>query len=363
MLRESRSNDKLLGPYSLDRSYDAIFRQSSLDSLDVAFAPFKQPHSSISPYSPLYPWEFFKNVLPIACHSHNDYWRSIPLYSALGSGCISVEADVWLKGEQLLVGHTSWSLDDQYTLENMYLGPLLEILDVVNGNDGEKDERKHYQHGVFYMDPGQTLTLLIDFKSDGIETWPFIKKALEPLSSRSLLTHWNGTHRVLRPITVVASGNAPFHLINASSDYRDVFFDAPLDALVDPQDPPNAVSIPVGFEGQLTPQHLAYKYNPSNSHFASVNFGKAIGQLGNRRLSSTQEAKLQGQIQSAVQRGLIPRYWGTPIWPRGLRDAIWALLIKEKVGLLNVDDLRAARKGGWGVWLNEERRQKYLVIS
>lgn len=29
-------------------------------------------------------------------HSHNDYWRDVPLFSALSHGVTSVEADVWL---------------------------------------------------------------------------------------------------------------------------------------------------------------------------------------------------------------------------------------------------------------------------
>jgi hypothetical protein len=31
-----------------------------------------------------------------AFHSHNDYWRDVPFYSAIASGAISVESDVWL---------------------------------------------------------------------------------------------------------------------------------------------------------------------------------------------------------------------------------------------------------------------------
>ena len=29
-------------------------------------------------------------------HSHNDYWRDTPLYTALANGVQSIEADVWL---------------------------------------------------------------------------------------------------------------------------------------------------------------------------------------------------------------------------------------------------------------------------
>ena len=47
------------------------------------------------------------DVTPIPCHSHNDYWRRVPLYDALRWGCTGVEADVWLFDEDLYVGGCS----------------------------------------------------------------------------------------------------------------------------------------------------------------------------------------------------------------------------------------------------------------
>ncbi|KAJ8105032.1 hypothetical protein OPT61_g10427 [Boeremia exigua] len=41
-----------------------------------------------------------RDVTPIPCHSHNDYWRRVPLYDALRWGCTGVEADVWLSTSQ-----------------------------------------------------------------------------------------------------------------------------------------------------------------------------------------------------------------------------------------------------------------------
>lgn len=38
-------------------------------------------------------------------HSHNDYWRDVPVYEALSHGVRSIEADVWLnpKDQRLYV--------------------------------------------------------------------------------------------------------------------------------------------------------------------------------------------------------------------------------------------------------------------
>ena len=174
---------------------------------------------------------------------------------------MSVEADVWLVGEELLVGHTSWNLQDAHTLQRMYIDPLLDILGFMNADDGALGHFYQHPRGVFFTDPEQTLTLLIDFKSDGQEMWPYIEKALDPLSSRGLLSHWNGTHRVRRPITVVASGNAPFHLINHTATYRDIFLDAPLEALADAYDPSSAGSVilPTPLEQSPDCGQLAFK--------------------------------------------------------------------------------------------------------
>ncbi|KAL8947372.1 MAG: hypothetical protein Q9222_006338 [Ikaeria aurantiellina] len=43
-----------------------------------------------------WPTDFSRDITPIPCHSHNDYWRRVPLYDALAAGCTGVEADVWL---------------------------------------------------------------------------------------------------------------------------------------------------------------------------------------------------------------------------------------------------------------------------
>ena len=42
-----------------------------------------------------YPTQLTQGIIPKAFHSHNDYWRPLPFYSALAAGGVSVEADVW----------------------------------------------------------------------------------------------------------------------------------------------------------------------------------------------------------------------------------------------------------------------------
>jgi hypothetical protein len=68
-----------------------------------------------------YPTSITRDIIPKPIHSHNDCmlvslmrstqsliyggedWRQVPLFTALGYGCMSVEADVWWLDELLWV--------------------------------------------------------------------------------------------------------------------------------------------------------------------------------------------------------------------------------------------------------------------
>jgi hypothetical protein len=301
------------------------------EPFDDAFRNFRDS-LHISPFRPGYPVEFLKSVLPIACHSHNDYWRQRPLFSALGTGCISVEADVWLVGDDLYVGHAEGELTEGRTLQNLYIDPLVLVLEHMNLHKSSDPSREI--NGVFYQNPAQTLVLLIDFKTADI--WPYVVEQLGPLRERGYLTYWDGQARIMKPITVVVSGSAPFDLLTQNDTYRDIFYDAPLESLeiADDHDEDRTPSSP-------------YKYNPSNSYYASASLFEAVGPLPGFFFTPPQMELLRDQISRARERGLISRYWGAPRWPRGFRDKIWDTLLRENVGILNVDDLRAARKGMW----------------
>lgn len=119
-----------------------------------------------------YPTDFSRDILPIPCHSHNDYWRRVPLYSAIEAGCIGVEADIWLFADnELYVGHDLPSLTPNRTLKSLYIDPLVSIL------EGQNPTIEFYhdiesKNGVFDTNPEQTLVLLIDFKTAGAPLFP-----------------------------------------------------------------------------------------------------------------------------------------------------------------------------------------------
>ncbi|KAM0126495.1 hypothetical protein ACHAO1_010034 [Botrytis cinerea] len=271
----------------------------------------------LSLYSELPLPYFTEGITPIACHSHNDYWRTVPLFEAMAAGCTSVEADIYLPtkpgNEDLLVGHSSRSLVQDRTLQSLYIEPLFTILENVN-NSSTRSDGDNWK-GIFQSSPNTTFTLFLDFKSDGSDLWPHVNQQLEKLRAKNWLTHWNNSSGITwAPIIVVASGNAPFDLLVLNTTCRDIFFDAPLDDI----------------ENSL--------YNNTNSYYASVSMSKAIGRPWLWKFSSTQLDKISEQVSAASDKGLKARYWNTPSWPAKLRDYVSGILIERRVGILNVDE-------------------------
>jgi hypothetical protein len=272
---------------------------------DDPFANWGKPGSGTEQLS-WYPTDFLRDVIPVPCHSHNDYWRNVPLFTALYAGCTGVEADVWLRNGDLLVGHDTASLQPNRTFQSLYVNPLVDILTRQNPSTEFYNGTKN---GVFDTDPNQTLVLMIDLKTNGAETWPWVMKQLTPLRERGWLSYSENGQFHQGPITVVGTGNTPFdQILNSSfpsTSFRDAFFDAPLDKLENSG------------------------YNSTNSYYASVSFWDAIGQVWWKRGEPTeaQLEKIRAHLREARNRGLVSRYWyvksafflplhGCPILPR-----------------------------------------------
>jgi hypothetical protein len=291
-----------------------------------------------------------------------------------------VEADVWLFDQELYVGHTTSSLTLNRTLRNLYIKPLLNILDKQNPIHRYQPNASEPLNGIFDTVPSQTLTLLIDFKTSGPAAFPYVVSQLAPLRERGYLTHFNGKTTVQGPLTIVATGNAPFDCIIQNTTYRDIFYDAPLQEMstagmkwgnldtlsaleIDYQrnattQPPEGSSMRSKFIPQDQGQGMSGRkkninpdvYSPQNSYYASVSLPKAVGHLWRRKLSPHQINLIRSQIQGAHWRGLKARYWKLPKWPIGLRNQVWEILVEEGVDMLNVDDLRSAAKKDWKKW-------------
>ncbi|KAI5253479.1 hypothetical protein E4T42_02831 [Aureobasidium subglaciale] len=271
------------------------------------------------------------NISP--CH------RLTPLYAKIASACISVEADVWHIEGDLYVGHDAGSLTAAAAPRKVYLDPLLRILEATNAPSTIGNGNTDGHQGVFAADPFQILVLLIDIKSNAAENYLQLDKQLQDLRDANLLTHWNGTYRVERPITVVVSGNASFGLIVATNETQR---GCTIGAFGERRQSSCSYR-----SSKVLSDALRFKYNPNNSWYASSQL-KSISLFSS--LTAGEAENLGHFVNMAAARGLKSRYWGTPRWLRSLRDQVWETLFKQGTSILNVDDLRAARQGSWGRW-------------
>ncbi|KAJ7254019.1 hypothetical protein B0H12DRAFT_567853 [Mycena haematopus] len=268
-----------------------------------------------------YPTDFTQNIVPKTIHSHNDYWRDVPLLTALSFGVASVEADVWLVGETLFIGHEMAALTPARTFDSLYIQPLVSIIEGQNPKSRFTVNQTSI-NGVFDTSSGTPLQLLVDMKTDGPSTLPFVLSALQPLRERGYLTTCvsNGTC-TLGPVVVVGTGNTPLAGIQALSP-RDVFFDAP-----------------------LTGKHndrLNSTFNITISPIASTDYEVAVGWSGIGSINQTQLAAIQTYVADAHALGLRARFWDTPGWPIQARNNVWHTLIDNGADWLNADDLEAA---------------------
>ncbi|KAF2280009.1 uncharacterized protein EI97DRAFT_498301 [Westerdykella ornata] len=269
-----------------------------------------------------YPTDFTRGIVPKAIHSHNDYWRDVPFYTALSYGAISIEADVWLINGTLYVGHDTSSLTPTRTLQSLYLDPLLSTLHLLNPPPTSPFTTSPTKRGLFDTSPSQPLYLHIDLKTPGPTTWPAVLAALQPLRAHGYLTTYNLTSGTWTDsaITVIGTGNTPLDLVRGAQGVRDAFWDAPL---------------------ALLNSSLYADVTRFEAPVASTDLIEAVGEIrGLEGLGERQRRVVQEQVGWARERGMLARYWNAPAWPVKVRNAVWKGLWEGGVGLLGVDDLQ-----------------------
>ncbi|KAJ5157387.1 uncharacterized protein N7482_008487 [Penicillium canariense] len=304
---------------------NAFFREhgaASIESFDV----LANKSSELSHWT--------HDTIPVTCHSHNDHGHRILLQSAISSGCISIEMTLFPAGNELLIGPNPDMLSRAINLRTLYVDPLLRMLRE-NNQKLENLPPGPFPHdnglsGVFPDDPTQTLVLLMDFGDDPERVWSLLIPHIEPLREAGFLTQFNRSVTIQGPITIVATGNVPFHRILERSTSRDVFFDAPLLQLLPSYD-------------QKILQNS--DYSARNSYYAFADFHAAIGTVGCNGFSDKQLADLRQQVQIAHGLGLKVRYGGTPHWPRKLRNYVRCILAREGVDIITVDELSHRPQG------------------
>ncbi|KAG0678149.1 Altered inheritance of mitochondria protein 6 [Kluyveromyces marxianus] len=289
-------------------------------------------------------------IVPNA-HSHNDYWRSLPLFEALVYGITSVEADVWLteNDTSLSVSHDRRHIDPKHkTLDLLYTSPILKMLDEVNdkSKDFSGDNDNQSLHGVFYGASSQSLQLLIDFKSEDNSKTYFVlmNKYLKPFVEKNYLSYVDLiTNEVVKgPMTIVLTGNYPneTNILDNSEqgisyeeeglgffadNKRYVFLDLPLHDKEAQDKLPTSVLASASLSQLLT------------SCRSSPYIAKFHGHLSDNEVKC-----IRTFIEHAKENNLTTRIWGVPEWPVSRRNTLWNQQYYDiQVDYINTDDLKA----------------------
>jgi hypothetical protein len=235
-------------------------------------------------------------VVPLQqAHSHNDYLHPRPLMDALDHGFCSVEADIFLVGDQLLVAHETSEIQSERTLEALYLKPLLDRV---------------RQRGGYVQSPDTRFHLLIDIKSEALTTYQALDRALQHYSE--ILTRFETNQVATNAVTITISGNRPRDFLEQQSP-RFAAYDGRLADL----------------DSDASPQLIPLISDNWQSHFQW---------RGDGPLPGPERMKLRELVRRAHDQGRAIRFWANPDRPEG-----WAALRDAGVDLINTDDLTGLR--------------------
>ncbi|MEW2155598.1 phosphatidylinositol-specific phospholipase C/glycerophosphodiester phosphodiesterase family protein [Streptomyces sp. NPDC007189] len=269
-------------------------RRRALTTLGAALAgavalPASQAWAGGAPRGPRPLWN---------AHAHNDYEHPRPLSDALDHRFGSVEADIFLVGDQLLIGHDSSELDPSRTLESLYLDPLAA--------------RVRAHHGTVYRGWRRPLQLLIDIKTEGSSTYLELDRHLRRYPH--LFTRYAHGRVHPGPVTAVVSGDRAARVPMEAQDERRAFYDG---RLTDLRSAAPATFIPL----------------------ISDNWTQNFTWTGEGAFPDAERQKLHGITAAAHARGQQVRFWSAPDAAGPARDALWTELLAAGVDYLNTDDL------------------------
>ena len=224
-------------------------------------------------------------------HSHNDYEQKVPYWMAYDQGFGSIEADIFLINSELVVAHDEKELQYKRSFRNLYL----ENIDSCLKKNG----------GYPYKDSSRNLQLLIDIKSDSVET---LKNLISLLEQFPAIIH-------NRHILLVITGNRPDP--NSFSHYPEYIW----------------------FDGVLSRSYTQDQL--SRIKMLSDDFKQYSDWRGVGLISVEDFEKIKSPIVKAHKQGIRVRLWNAP----DLSNA-WTRLVNLQVDYINTDHI-----AGLAEWL------------
>lgn len=224
-------------------------------------------------------------------HSHNDYQKAQPLSDAVTRGAGSVEVDVFLIDDDLMVAHSRAEVAAGKSLRSLYLEPLQAFWAARSGR----------------IYPGaKPLILLVDLKADGLAAYRELERQLRPY--RPMLTRWVEDREIPGAVTVLLSGDRPVAALAVQSE-RWASLDGRLEDL--DKNPPAGL-VPLVSANWTT----VFKWN------------------GRGEMPAEDKGVLRSLVQRAHAQKRQLRFWNAPDVA-----AVWAEQLTAGVDLINTDNV------------------------
>lgn len=218
----------------------------------------------------------------IRLHSHNDYEQAYPLETALINNCGSIEIDIILDNNRLVVSHDTVLLENKPSIEELYLIPL-------STKPIEQLQDLWILIDIKLYTP-QTLILLDDL----LEKYDFLFKKVDSSNDQS-------------PLKVILSGDIPKKEIAKSESFPYFYLDGRVDDLTD-------------------------HYYSRRMPLISANFSHFSSAQGTEKISEDEYHEIQQVIQECHAQNKQFRFWKTSD-----SHAMWNQLIGLKVDVIGVD--------------------------
>ncbi|SDG73410.1 alkaline phosphatase [Pedobacter terrae] len=219
-------------------------------------------------------------------HSHNDYKQEIPLLTAYYAEMGSIEADVFLKDDELYVAHEAAEIKPGFTLKKIYLDPLARFF---------KAKGNHP-----YTNAALKLQLVVDVKENYQHVLPVLLKELESYAEVF------DAKKNANAIKVVISGDMP-----APADFKN--YDEKL-----------------SFDGRPTIPYTDAQL--ARVAMISDDLKNHTVWNGKGNPTKTDEARMRAIITQAHQKGKPFRFWASQDSPN-----TWIVLERLGVDWINTD--------------------------
>lgn len=220
-------------------------------------------------------------------HSHNDYEQKQPFFAAYNLSFDSIEADLYVKDNELYVAHDWDKITPEKTFKKLYIEPLLVKI---------KDNK-----GFPYPNK-KPLQLLLDLKKEGKEILKLLYSQLSPY------------RKELQHVTISISGDMPAP--HEFQQYDKIF----------------------NFDGRMELNYSEDALKRVSLVSASfLDFGKYWA--GKTPMSEDVFQKISSFVESNHAKGKKVRIWATPNSTLGFET-----LKKLKVDIIGTDDLELLAK-------------------